>query len=97
MILADVNVLIYAFRTDSPDHGRYREWLETVVNGAAPYAASPQVLASLIRICTHRRIFREPDALDLTLQFAAALMAPARLPGSHQVIRPLHPGIGRRP
>jgi predicted nucleic acid-binding protein len=36
------------------------------------------VLASLIRICTHRRIFRQPDALDLTLQFATALMAPAR-------------------
>ena len=43
MILADVNVLIYAFRTDSLDHRRYKQWLDAVVNGPAPYAVSPQV------------------------------------------------------
>ncbi len=78
MILADVNVLIYAFRTDSPDHRCFRQWLGSVVNGPGPYAVSTQVLASLIRICTHPRIFREPDALDLTLQFAASLTASSR-------------------
>jgi len=78
VILADVNVLIYAFRTDSFDHGRYKQWLEAVVNGPAPYAVSPQVLASVIRICTHPRIFRQPDTIDLTLQFAAKVMAPSR-------------------
>ena len=33
MDLPDVNVLIYAFRTDSEDHAQYKEWLECVVNG----------------------------------------------------------------
>ena len=37
MILPDVNVLIYAFRTDSEDHERYKDWLESVVNGPTVY------------------------------------------------------------
>ncbi len=30
MILPDVNVLLYAFRRDSADHSRYRDWLDAV-------------------------------------------------------------------
>ena len=43
MILPDVNVLLYAFRRDSDQHERYKNWLEDVVNGPAAYAISPQV------------------------------------------------------
>ena len=57
MILPDVNVLIYAFRSDSVDHVRYRPWLESVVNSHATFGVAPQVLASLVRICTNPRIF----------------------------------------
>lgn len=35
MILPDVNVLIYAFRTDSEDHAKYKVWLESVINGSS--------------------------------------------------------------
>ncbi len=74
MILPDVNVLIYAFRPDSADHPRYKNWLEDTVNGSAAYGISPQVLASVVRICTHARIYKQPSALDETLAFCNVLL-----------------------
>ena len=61
MILPDVNVLLYAFRSDAENHAAYRTWLEGVVNGDTAYGMSPQVLASVIRLATHPRIFARPD------------------------------------
>ena len=74
MILADVNVLVYAFRTDSLEHPRYREWLDSVLNGQSAYGVSPQVLSSFVRISTHRRIYAQPSQLDEALAFCRVLM-----------------------
>ena len=74
MILPDVNVLIYAFRTDSNDHHRYQEWLESVVNGPAAYGIAPQVLASVVRITTHSRIYRKPSSLADVFDFCRVLL-----------------------
>lgn len=74
MILADVNVLIYAFRTDADQHPKYKGWLETVVNGAAAYGVSPQVLSGVIRVCTHPRVFTRPSALKDALDFCRILL-----------------------
>jgi toxin-antitoxin system PIN domain toxin len=74
LILPDVNVLIYAFRSDSDRHDEYKGWLEDAVNGSAAYGMSPQVLASFLRICTHPRIFLRPSALDTALRFCRALL-----------------------
>ena len=74
MILPDANVLIYAFRTDSNDHARYRHWLESVINGPAAYGIAPQVLSSLLRICTHPRIFARPTARSDAFDFCRVLL-----------------------
>jgi toxin-antitoxin system PIN domain toxin len=74
VILPDVNVLLYAFRDDSADHARYRGWLDGVVNGAEAYGMSPQVLASVVRIATHPRIYAAPARLDEALSFARVLL-----------------------
>ena len=74
MILPDVNVLIYAFRSDSEAHARYMEWLESVINGAAAYGMAPQVLASVVRICTDPRIFGRPSRLDHAFEFCRVLL-----------------------
>ena len=73
MILADVNILIYAFRSDSRDHARYREWLESVINGPEAYGVSPQILCSFIRIATHPRIYARPSGLEDAFAFTRAL------------------------
>lgn len=74
MILPDVNVLLYAFRQDSADHLKYRNWLDAVVNGPAVYGMSPQVLASVIRIATNPRVYAQPSSLSRTMEFADVLL-----------------------
>jgi toxin-antitoxin system PIN domain toxin len=74
VILPDVNVLLYAFRKDTPDHAKYRDWLSDVVNGSTAYGISPQVLASFIRVATHPRIYRVPSQLDQATAFVSLLI-----------------------
>jgi uncharacterized protein len=76
MILPDVNVLLYAFRRDSARHDEYHQWLEDIVNGDAPYGIAPQVLAALVRISSHRRIYVHPSAPAEALAFCDALLQP---------------------
>ena len=82
MILPDVNVLLFAFRRDAERHDDYRSWLDTVVNGESAYGISPQVLASVIRIGTHRRIYvhpsRTPEALPAILKLVATHLRATR-------------------
>ena len=73
MRLVDVNVLVYAFREDSPGHARYREWLRELLESDEAYAVSDQVLSGFLRIVTHPKIFRPPAPLDMALRFAAAI------------------------
>lgn len=69
-----MNVLIYAFRTDAERHGEYKAWLESVVNGPAAYGIAPQVLSSVVRICTHPRIFAYPSASRDVFEFSQVLL-----------------------
>lgn len=70
MQLPDVNVLLYAARRDAPDHNRYAEWLEDLLNGSEPYAISELVLSSFTRIATNRKAFQQPSTIEEALQFA---------------------------
>jgi toxin-antitoxin system PIN domain toxin len=74
VILPDVNVLLYAFRRDTPDHAAYRTWLESVVNGEMAYGMSPQVLSGVLRVATHPRIFRKPSQISEVLDFTSVLL-----------------------
>ena len=74
MILPDVNVLIYAFRTDSEEHKQYRGWLESVINGPAACGIAPHVLASLVRITTHPKICARPSSRADVFAFCRTLL-----------------------
>jgi hypothetical protein len=74
VILPDVNVLLYAFRSDSMDHAGHRAWLDEVVNGQMAYGMSPQVLAGVVRVATHPRVFVRPSRPADVLAFAATLL-----------------------
>ena len=73
LILPDVNILVYAHRSDTPDHAAYREWLQTEVNSDAAFGLSDLVVSGFIRVVTHPRVFRTPTALDDALAFATQL------------------------
>ena len=75
MILPDVNVLAQAFRSDAGDHTLCRGWLHSIVNGDARFALSPQVLAGVIRITTHSKIFSQPSAIAEVIRFCELLLA----------------------
>jgi uncharacterized protein len=74
LILPDVNVLIYAFRSDAENHSEHKSWLESVVNGPAVYGISPQVLSGVVRVCTHPRIFARPSSQNETFAFCRTLL-----------------------
>ena len=64
MILADLNVLIYAFRADTARHLPSKAWLDGVVTGDARFGISPLVLSAVARITTDRRVFNPPSSID---------------------------------
>jgi toxin-antitoxin system PIN domain toxin len=75
LILPDVNVLIYAFRVDSKDHARYKAWLEDIINGPSAYGMSPQVLVSVVRVCSHPRIFAQPSEVEELFEYCRFLIS----------------------
>jgi uncharacterized protein len=73
MQLVDVNVLVYAFREDTPRHDDYAAWLLDVVNGDQPFGIPDLVLSGLLRIVTHPRVFTVPTPIDEALAFVERL------------------------
>jgi toxin-antitoxin system PIN domain toxin len=85
MILPDVNVLIYAFRSDVPQHQLCREWLARVIISDVPFGLSRLVLAGVVRITTNQRAYREPSSLEDAVGFCDDLLGQ---PNCH----PMEPG-----
>lgn len=80
MIVPDVNVLVYAYREEQPDHEHYRRWLQTVLAGAQPVGLTLHVVAGFVRVATHPGIFDPPTPLPDALDFIRAVRsAPAAI------------------
>lgn len=78
MLLADVNVFVYAHRPESQRFADHRSWLHDALVGEEPFGVSELVLSSFVRIVTNHRIYREPTPTALALEFCAAVLgAPA--------------------
>ena len=73
MILADVNVLVYAFRSDSVRHEDYRDWLDGIVNDESAFGISDLVASGFLRVVTHPRAFAHPSRLEAAIGFVEAL------------------------
>jgi hypothetical protein len=74
MVLPDVNILIYAFRTESPFYALCNAWLVRTLADDAPFGVSPLALGALIRITTNRRSFPSPSTLEEAFAFCEDLM-----------------------
>jgi uncharacterized protein len=74
VILPDVNILVYAHRRDTQQHGAFRQWLEDIIEADEAYAMSDLVVSGFLRVVTHPRIFREPSSLADALAFAEQLL-----------------------
>ena len=60
MIIPDANLLLYAYDSDSPQHGAARRWLEDVLSGHDLVRFAWVTLWAFIRISTHPRVFHQP-------------------------------------
>jgi toxin-antitoxin system PIN domain toxin len=74
MILADVNVYIYAHRQDLAEHADYANWLVELVESEEPFAASELALSGFLRIVTNPKIFHTPTPLDTALAFVSEIL-----------------------
>lgn len=77
MILLDVNVLVFAYRRESPRHAAYAEWLAQV-RRREELALIDVVLSGFVRIVTHPRIYAEPAPTDHALSFVELLRGAPR-------------------
>ena len=76
MLLPDVNVLLYAHRSDSiTNHADYAKWLTGLATGPEPFALSVLMLSGFVRIATNGRIFSPPSGIDDVFRFIAELVA----------------------
>jgi uncharacterized protein len=75
VIVADVNVLVYAYRAEAVDHASYWRWLNSVANGDEAFALSDIVLSGFLRVVTHPRVFRPPSPIDDALGFTEDLLS----------------------
>ena len=75
MTLADVNVLIGAFRKDAAHHIICRSWLVGVVENDARFGVSPLVLNAVVRVTTNPRSYSTPSTIEQAFAFCENLRA----------------------
>ena len=73
MILPDVNILIYAFRQDAPEHAICNPWLNAVIDGDGAFGISPLALSAVVRITTNRRSYSTPSTIDEAFRYCSHL------------------------
>jgi toxin-antitoxin system PIN domain toxin len=71
MILADANLLIYAYDSSSPFHERARAWLESILSGDEVVLLPWASILAFVRITTNPRAFTAP----LTVEEAASIVS----------------------
>lgn len=74
MMLPDVNVLIYAFRKDVPQHKLCNAWLTALVASDARYALSTLVTSALVRITTHQQAQGQASSMAEAFGFCDYLL-----------------------
>jgi toxin-antitoxin system PIN domain toxin len=72
--LADVNVLVAAHREDAAHHDVCHSWLGSLIHENVEFAVCRQVLAGVIRVETHPKIYQPPTPLDNVVGFVNMLL-----------------------
>ena len=74
MILPDVNVLIYAFRQDVPQHAICRPWLDRIIQSDTRFGVTPLALGAVVRITTNPRTYVTPSTTEEAFGFCEDLL-----------------------
>ena len=60
MLIPDINLLVYAYNSDAPDHRPARAWWDQALSATRPIGMPWIVLLGFLRIMTSRRILASP-------------------------------------
>lgn len=60
MIVPDINLLLYAYDSDSPFHSKAAAWWQRCLSGTEPVGLAQVVIFGFVRIGTSGRVFRNP-------------------------------------
>ena len=85
MIVIDANLLLYAYDTAFPEHGRARTWLEGVFSGQEVVGLPWQSISAFIRVHTDPRLPGQRFALEEAIEVVDQWLA---LPQ----VQPIEPG-----
>jgi toxin-antitoxin system PIN domain toxin len=75
VVIADVNVLVAAFRSDHPHHGVVRPWLDRLLASSQSLAVPDLVWVGFVRIVTSKRVFLVPASVADAFDFVEAIRA----------------------
>jgi len=64
VILPDLNLLVYAYNTSSPDHHRAKAWWEECLSGNRPVGLPWAVLLGYLRLTTSRNVLVDPFSAE---------------------------------
>lgn len=79
MILLDVNVLVYAFKTSEPHHAATLAWLEgALTSPSTRVGLAESAVSGFVRIVTDHRIYAEPATSSHALNFVDSILASRR-------------------
>lgn len=86
MIIADLNVLLYAVDRSSAKHAEAKDWLEASLNEGAEELGLPWIVhLGFLRLTTSRKVFPHP----LSIEEACAWLDHLR---DHPAVTPIQPG-----
>lgn len=75
MIVADVNIMVAAFRGDHPHHSIVRPWFDRQLESVESLVVPNLVWVGFVRVVTSKRIFTVPATIDNALDFVDAVRA----------------------
>ena len=75
MILIDVNLLLYAYNADAPQHAAAKRWIEEIFGGDEIVALPWMTLWGFVRLSTNPRVWPSPmkaeDAFEIVRSWLA--------------------------
>ncbi len=63
MIVPDANLLLYAYDSDSPFHGRAKAWWQECLSGQEVVGLTHPTLFAFVRISTNAKVYARPMTL----------------------------------
>lgn len=78
MIAVDTNVLVYAHRSEFPEHEVARSALVDLAEGALPFGLPVIVVGEFLRVATHPRVLDPPTSREVALGVVDSLLASPR-------------------